>query len=80
MLVMEAATSVTSLRLDSNDLASLPPAALARFTLLSELLSVCDNRLQVRRALLSDSCSLPPSESVPPPHLPSTPSSLPSPL
>ncbi len=44
-LVLEAATCVTSLSLDSNDLAALPPA-IAAFTCLVELLSVCDNRLQ----------------------------------
>ena len=45
LLVLEAATCVTSLSLDSNDLAALPPA-IAAFTCLVELLSVCDNRLQ----------------------------------
>ncbi len=44
-LVLEAATCVTSLSLDSNNLAALPPA-MATFTCLAELLSVCDNRLQ----------------------------------
>ena len=45
LLVLEAATCVTSLSLDTNNLAALPPA-MAAFTCLVELLSVCDNRLQ----------------------------------
>ena len=54
LLVLEAATCVTSLSLDSNDLAALPPD-IAAFTCLVELLSVCDNRLQA----LPRGCTLP---------------------
>ena len=46
--VLEAATCVTSLALDHNALAALPPA-IGGFGLLRELLSLCDNRLQVPR-------------------------------
>lgn len=43
-LMLEAATSVTALSLDENNITSLPPE-IGNFTLLTELFSVCDNAL-----------------------------------
>jgi leucine-rich repeat protein SHOC2 len=43
-LVLEAATSVTALNLDGNCISTIPEA-ISQFTLLQELLSVCDNAI-----------------------------------
>ena len=43
-LMLEAATSVTALSLDENNISSLPEE-IGNFTLLTELFSVCDNAL-----------------------------------